>query len=371
MNRTPCGGNEGRMRLPIVYLPSAAACLVLVCSGGGGCGTTRGAPAGAEATAVDEADADASDDAASEDSSAGELLDVGGSGATGGEEGGSSTVCEHVDAIFAFDISGSMAGEISAMSDASTFAGFRDTLLDAGNGLADFQLAIMDDTPAFPYYHDNSGLPDELPCDFSSGKNYMTSTSPAFADEYACLFANAADGFTHVGDYAGAGATTPLGPGLEYLEMGTEMPARSAALSVSHATALQTNAGFLRDDAVLFVVTISDEDDGIFVDGALDKDPPMAEVVAQMTEAHDRLVTAKGGDPKKVVFLGIGAGSDGCVGPYGDTIREAKNLQVLVSLFEADGQGLFVDLCTDDLREGIAAALEIVDQSCDDFVPAG
>lgn len=279
-------------------------------------------------------------------------------------------VCQYVDALFAVDVSGSMTDEIGAMADAMLFASFKDTLLDAGNGLVDFQLAIMDDQPAFPYYHDNTGQPSFDACNFSTDTNFMSSLSPDFEDEFACIFSAAQEGFVTVGDYQGPDADTPL-PGLDYLQNASEMPARSAALSVSEPLAQQVNAGFVREDAVLFVMTISDEDDEVFVDGMLEKNPPMEDVIEQMTDIHDRLLAAKGGDPAKVVFLGIGAGSEGCVGPYGETIREAEHIKYLASLFEADGQGLFWDLCEGNLEDAILEALVIVDEACDEWVPVG
>lgn len=84
----------------------------------------------------------------------------------------------------------------------------------------------------------------------------------------------------------------------------------------------------MRDDAVLFVVAITDEDE-----------QPVPDQSAK--EVVDKLVAAKG-TIDNVVFLGSGGGSQ-CDRPYGGA-EEAVKLREVAELFAAQNRGLFWDL---------------------------
>ena len=134
-----------------------------------------------------------------------------------------------------------------------------------------------------------------------------------------------------------------------------EQPANTAADAVSQPAVAAQNAGFVRNDAVLFIVAITDEDE-----------QPVPDQSAQ--QIYDKLVAAKG-SIDNVVFLGIGGGSD-CEGPYG-TADDAQKLREVSELFAAQEHGLFWDLCQGDLEMAFAAGLEIVDAVCIAFEPPG
>lgn len=107
-----------------------------------------------------------------------------------------------------------------------------------------------------------------------------------------------------------------------------EQPAWTAAKSLDLGVA--ANAGFARDDALLLVIAITDEDEALV-------GPDDA------AEIHDAIVTAKG-DASRVVFLGIGGDEGGCNSAYGDD--EVKDSIVLRQIAEAFGKrGLYRDLC--------------------------
>jgi hypothetical protein len=87
-------------------------------------------------------------------------------------------------------------------------------------------------------------------------------------------------------------------------------------------------------------------------------------------EIYQRIVDAKGGDVTRVVYLGI-AGASNCEGPYGSA-DDAERSQALAALFEAQGQGLFWDLCQGNLELAFETAIStIVDEACHSFVPEG
>jgi hypothetical protein len=134
-----------------------------------------------------------------------------------------------------------------------------------------------------------------------------------------------------------------------------EQPANTAADAVSEPARSNQNAGFVRDDAVLFVVAITDEDE-----------QPVPDQSAQ--EIMDKIVAAKG-TVNNVVFLGIGGGSD-CEGPYGSA-EDADRLREVSMLFAAANRGVFWDLCQGNLEMAFQAALEVVDSACIEFDPPG
>jgi hypothetical protein len=87
-------------------------------------------------------------------------------------------------------------------------------------------------------------------------------------------------------------------------------------------------------------------------------------------EIYDRIVASKNGDVNRVVYLGIAGGSE-CEGEYGSA-KNATDARELTALFEAQGRGMFWDLCDGDLQTAFQTAIEnIVDSACQDFVPEG
>jgi hypothetical protein len=257
---------------------------------------------------------------------------------TGADDGSTATGCRLVDAIIAVDNSSSMAEEIEALA-GPVFDSFPQTLLDVNNGLDDFQLGVIDACNNPAYLHDTGAAGA---CDYSTGKNFMVSSSPALIDEYQCATAFTTAGFHGQEDGCSG-------------DNDDEQPANTAADAVSPPAASDQNAGFVRDDAVLFVVAITDEDE-----------QPTPPRTAQ--EIVDEIVAAKG-DIANVVFLGIG-GDSSCNGPYGSA-EEAVLLREVAGIFAAANRGLFWDLCQGDLEAAFQAALQIVDSACMDFTPVG
>src|SRR5690606_24741231 len=90
-----------------------------------------------------------------------------------------------------------------------------------------------------------------------------------------------------------------------------EQPASAAAAALEPPFLTNENAGFLREDALLVILAITDEDE-----------QPTPNRSAQAV--FDRLVAVKG-DVKRMVFVGIGGDSD-CNGAYGSA-DEAEKLR--------------------------------------------
>ncbi|WP_434044980.1 MULTISPECIES: hypothetical protein [Sorangium] len=252
-----------------------------------------------------------------------------GNGGVGGN--GNTSGCEHVDVVFALDNSSSMDEEKASMRDV-VFPAFAQALLQI-SGIKDFRAAVIDACPLPANFHTRGAAGE---CSFQSQKAWMESTSSELTSEFQC----AADLYAEDVECSG--------------DSDDEQPASAVAAALEPPFSTAENAGFLRDDALLVVVAITDEDE-----------QPVPSQRPQ--QIHDRLVAAKGGEAKNVVFLGIG-GREDCDGAYGSA-DEADNLQRLVDTFAADERGFFWDLCEGRLEDGLTNALSAIEEACTEFVP--
>ncbi|HUH00650.1 MAG TPA: hypothetical protein VML75_01570 [Kofleriaceae bacterium] len=266
----------------------------------------------------------------------GDLTDGGGDG-TGDPndpndpgDPGAIAACKRVDLVIAVDDSGSMQEEKDAMRN-DVFPAFASELLTIGGGLEDYRIGVIDACPTPASFH-TAGQAGE--CSFSSGKPWMESSSPDLVGEFQC-----------VGDIVSADSACSG-------QNDDEQPASAAAAALEPPMTSGANQGFVRDDALLVVIAITDEDE----------QPTPG---ASAGEVYDRLVALKGGDVNKMVFLGIG-GSSNCDGVYG-TAEAADKLQAVSRRFEDVDQGLFWDLCQGQLEDGLAAAMDVIESACDDF----
>jgi hypothetical protein len=236
--------------------------------------------------------------------------------------------CRHIDVVISVDNSGSMREEKEALRDIA-FPGFAAALINVAGGIDDFRVGVLDACPTPASFH-TRGVGGA--CNFQGGKVWMESSSTALVDEFKC-----------VGDIDSTG-TMCSGSNDD------EQPASAAAASIEPAFVGpgMPNAGFLRDNALLVVVAITDEDE-----------QPVPNRTAQ--QVYDRLVATKG-DVKKMVFLGIG-GAQSCNGAYGSADNATK-LKEITNLFIGQQRGVFWDLCQGNLDQGLALALQTIDQAC-------
>lgn len=247
--------------------------------------------------------------------------------------------CKLVDLVFAVDGSGSMTEELAAMS-TDVFPNFATALRGVGGGLEDYRVGVLDACPTLANYHTRGA--SSANCNFESGEAWMTSASSNLDAEFACV------GDIFLGDHDPNNGIGCDGNNDD------EQPASAAAASMEPPFSTNENAGFLRSDALLVVVAITDEDE-----------QPTPNRTAQ--EVYDRLVAVKGGDVKRMVFLGIG-GASNCTGAYGDA-DQAQKLIDTTNLFIAQERGVFWDLCVGQLEDGLTEAMEVIEQACDELPP--
>jgi hypothetical protein len=311
----------------------AALCAATVglvgCGGDSGTSDTGGSPTGSSSGGGQEGGPfgqGGSDFGEGVGSGSGSGNTTGGAGGNGANRSG----CEHVDVVFALDNSQSMDEEKASMRDV-VFPAFAQALLNI-DGILDFRAAVLDACPLPANFHTRGAAGE---CSFQSGKAWMESSSTDLTSEFQCVADLYADDVECTGD------------------SDDEQPASAVAAALEPPFSTEENAGFVRDDALLVVVAITDEDE-----------QPIPRQRPQ--QIHDRLVAVKG-DAKNVVFLGI-AGKRECAGAYGDA-EEADAMQELVSSFAADGRGFFWDLCEGHLEDGLTNAFAAIEEACVEFVP--
>lgn len=336
---------------------------------------------------------------ATADETAGVKLDVGvptgtegGTAGTGIEEG-----CDKVDFLFIIDNSGSMADEQASLI--SSFPLFIDTIQTTLDEAQDYHLMVIDvdawvfercqfacDPPpecldplgecdpvgalvcsdclfasgcasegdfecgttvplacedvlgaAVTYPRGPQG--SNVDCEFSSGARYVDSTEPDLAAAFQCVA------------QVGAGSWAP-----------TELPMEAMMQAVTPGTdAFACNEGFLRDDAILVVTFITDEDDA---PGDSMGTPGMWK---------QALVAAKNGDENAIVVVGLYGDNDQRDGICEDLVggndgaQAAPRLRQFVQSFGE--RGFSGSVCAPSYDPFFQEAVALIDTTCEQFIP--
>ncbi len=325
------GIGVGRPRIPVrrpllIALALCAACADLSRDDQGGAPT---------ALPDDETDTEGNDDGGMDSI----RLDVAGGMGTGGDDPGGDKGCRGIDFLFVVDNSGSMQDEQENL--ASSFPGFVDAMqekvaeLEAG----DFHIMVTD-TDAIPIR--NPGAYCGLSCDdvqdFCYADNGSDLVPCAFSQESGCMLKCREDlndscdagsckellGCDECGCNLGAGLlddleSAPCGVagGKRYIQdgqpnlhetfsclaqVGTDgdgderiAQATVTALSPEMLGNAGCNSGFVRDDAILVVTLITDEEDSFHGEGSAG-DPP---------DWYDAVLASKNGDEEAIVMLDL------------------------------------------------------------------
>ena len=140
----------------------------------------------------------------------------------------------------------------------------------------------------------------------------------------------------------------------------TERPLENMLLSVTTATAANSASGvsFVRQDALLAFILLTDEDEGS-AGGAGNLARPMADY----PPAFDKVKGERGRWAASVI-----AGPTSCSSPGFGSAAEATRLKGFIT--SVGKNGVFSSICTGDLTTGLTEALKTFDQACRDF-PSG
>jgi len=306
-------------------------------------------------------------------------------GGTAGDDGGSGNGCEKVDFLFIVDNSGSMSDE--QMNLVNSFPGFISTI-EQTLMAQDYHLMVLDTdaeslsfssiscsnnvctcmpTPqcCFALCNGLGGVvisppptscggqdcsnfttlptgcdvelgagkvkdPLDNDCNFSSGNRWMTDQEPNLQSAFECAA------------LVGAGGD------------GNERPMEALTEAIGPQQGMGAcNEGFLRDDAILVVTFITDEEDG----GSMGDPNTWKQAV----------IDAKNGDETAVVVLGLVGDSD----VAGGTCTSGQPAPKLRQFADSFTQGQWGSVCAPDYTPFFQQAVSVIDAACDNFTPPG
>lgn len=268
----------------------------------------------------------------------------------GGGADGSESGCTKVDFLFVIDNSESMEDDQVRLINA--FPEFIDGIQNT-IAAEDYHIGVITtDDHTFDWDIRNAGFP-RTECDvmgglvhenwdyiggthkvcgpFASGGNYLTQADANLTEKFECIAFVDDEGSTN------------------------EAPMDAIKEALATPT-IPCNTGFLREDALLVLVLITDEDD--------DTEPGNGNPgsAGDPQDWFDVVMAAKGNDPSRATVLAL-AGTPDC--SYEHTVR----IEQWVGMFGANG--FMGPVCVDDYGNFFKDSVTVVDQACNDFVPPG
>jgi hypothetical protein len=288
---------------------------------------------------------------------------------TGGDDGpkfdlGTSDVavptgesCQKVDLLFIIDNSGSMADEQDNIT--ASFPGFINGMLTTLEDAESYHVGVV---TTDPYSGNAPG------CTMIG--SLVTQTSGTDSSNAVCT--PFADGFRFMteNDDLAAKFTCAAKPGTAGSGDERPMDAVRAALSANLNAPGACNAEFLRDDALLVLVFITDEEDDheivpIFnIQMGSDGNPPdwFADVVARKAGIEENVVVLSlVGHPKP----------NACPDFQWDGFDGAEIATRIIEFTHMFTHGFVGDVCAADYTPFFDEALAVIDTACNDFTPPG
>jgi hypothetical protein len=256
-----------------------------------------------------------------------------------------NTGCEKMDIVFVIDDSGSMEEEQSNLaSNFPKFVSVLDAIKTGSGAQLDYRVAVT-----------------------TTGKTYSLSVlgipvPPEKGDDGK--FRNNCGGPKRWLDRSEAAASFPCRARVGTNGPSEEMPLECMKLALVDRMADNTNAGFLRDDALLAVVFLTDEDDcSIKASTIAETIPSVCETSAEKPESYVAVLDAVKGDRARWATAVI-AGKTKCSSSFGEA-AEAKRLGQFVT---ATGKNaVFSSICDGDLSQALKDALDKFGEACKAF----
>lgn len=283
-------------------------------------------------------------------------FDVGSGSDLMGTTDGTREGCHKVDLLFVVDNSGSMAEEQSKVI--ANFPTFSNQVQTQLADVESYQLAVVStdsydtgssdlnvnsDNPACQVIGAAITRSDAGTCTpYAEGHRFMTDM-----DDLDTKFACAADLGT------GGSGEEKVGDAIVH------------ALDAAMVGPAGCNDGFLRDDALLVIVVLTDEDDAEHSAGG-----PI--------DWYNAVVAAKGGQADNVVVLSL-VWDDSNGNPYNCTSNGLPPLipgdqeygETIVEFTNMFTNGSVGNICADDYGPFFADAISVIDSACDGFTPPG
>lgn len=264
--------------------------------------------------------------------------------------------CEAVDFLFVIDDSSSMAEHQQNLI--ANFPTFIDGIQSTLDNVDSYQVGIVATDP-YPYNPGACILLGAL----------VTETVGGGVDASDMICGPYADGFNYMTDTDDLAQTFACAAQVGTMGNGSERPMEAMVTTVGKSLGDpgECNEGFLRDDALLVVVVITDEYDGEGDPEALNggEDPPTSTGTPQTW--YDAVVAAKQGIPENAAALAI-TNYDGGACPPADLGHDGANIVEWVGLFGE--RGFLGGICEDDYGPFFADAIGVIESACANFVPA-
>lgn len=275
--------------------------------------------------------------------------------------GGIATGCDKVDLLFVIDDSGSMSDNQDKLT--AAFPGMAQTIDDtlvAQQGI-DYRIGVI-----------SSNITDEMMCLFGAlcGPGYLgrlqhTEGRVACSDLPAGRWIEGSEGAAAVGDQFTCVASLRQAQDFNGVPSGgSEAPLEATRMALVDRVSdvEQYNLGFLREDALLVLVLVTDEDDQSVwmtpTNWPLFGGPGP---IAPVADFHDMLVQLKGGHPENLVAVAISGPQAG----GGDT--SAPRIHAFLDLFAPNSY--WSNISGSDYSAPLQEALELIQGSCENFIP--
>ncbi|HWB76765.1 MAG TPA: hypothetical protein VG755_17485 [Nannocystaceae bacterium] len=295
------------------------------------------------------------------------VLDVGAATNASAEEGGDGEGCTKVDFLFVIDNSSSMGDEQDSLI--TSFPGFMLTIQNTLTDAQDYHVMVVDtdalwggeceilcgffggvcpDNPSYPcgegppsmcettlgagVTYPMGGDATNMQCNFSSGMRYMDVTEPNLPGAFQCAAKVGSDGDS---DEKAASSLV-------------------SSLSADLTGAGACNEGFIRDDAILVITLITDEED------------KGSTGVPEGWFAN--VIASKAGDATAIVMLGLINDPDQPAPVCPPETEDPLKLRTFVEMFPNHIRG---SICEISYNAFFEEAVALIDQTCDDFTPAG
>lgn len=267
--------------------------------------------------------------------------------------------CRKIDFLFVIDDSHSMADEQQRLIDGfpGFFEGIRETIEEfdfhvmvVGTGAQDMSFDPCENRLGAGRVRSGSGEDCGLLEDYIHGQRYLDESFEDLESAFACIADVGTDG------------------------EGDEKIVWSLADAITeHSAPGQCNDGFLRDDAILVITVITDEEDNP------DDRPPWGDFddnsPGDPASWAEGLLAAKNGNEDALVMLGLVGDSDLEDGacpmfeyPDGDGAEPARRIRALVESFP---YGSWASVCQEDYAGFFNQAVGDIDAACGGFVPPG
>jgi len=264
-------------------------------------------------------------------------------------DGGQVARCEKIDILFVIDNSGSMGEEQTNL--VANFPAFIQVIDESG---LDYRVAVTSTGVDYTYYMDTPLGPIESSVDGGDNgamlqscgmtRRWIEKTDADPAGTFACV--------------ANLGTSGPA----------DEMPLAAMRMAFDDRMLDATNAGWRRDDALLAIVMLTDENDCSYEqEVTLGFAQSLCDAEMEPVSNYVGFLDTYTGDRGRWATAVIaGPGPSDCSSEFGGA-DYAQRLDEFVQMTGTNA--VFSSICEGDLTVGLADALELFSAACDEFPP--